>query len=706
LSPAEAEIAGMPGPVAKSLIFADFTVDFGAGRIVGKSGSIDVEPQVFDVIALLASNPGRLVGHDEIIEKVWRGRIISDSAIASRIAAARKALGDDGTTQRVIKTIRGRGFRFELEPINSIKNETAPAAIDGPTGAPGGFVLSCAPHAYALIMKAHTQPEAREHWRQALPAMFEAVVHHCGGRIEAPSLGIFDSGTDALNCARAIIEAVEGNCRKLPATERWNVKIGIACGTLSHGFAHALAGRMDALAHPGGVCITRRVKEASSALLETVVITESEEQDGSFPLRVLRIGDRILAKQRKVQHAQLLDMDIPLSSEPSIIVRPFEALGKDDEIHDVAVGLRLEIHNVFARLSGVISMAAATQAAYAGVPPADAAEALGVRFVLDGNVRGIGRAVRVMVELYDHVRGGVSWSHSFDGSLDEGFAFQDKITQRIVRELDVNVLSGEQARIWHKKIGSLRGIQLQYRGMRDFFSMVRERNHTAILTFEKLFELHPDVSLGANWLALCHWFKLQRGWADEPARTVQDVKLWAGIAGKMEDCDGQAHTAVCHVHLLDREFDLAVEAGERAVSIRPTCAVANGFYAHTLYYCGLMDKAIHHIRLAMRYTPSFPSLFLTVAAGALHARADHEAAIAIAKDAIRLNQQDGHARAILCSALMCADREREAVDTAVALKRMEPDFLPIPYLNSLPFRDEEMRRQLTINCSRAILNAE
>jgi hypothetical protein len=108
----------------------------------------------------------------------------------------------------------------------------------------------------------------------------------------------------------------------------------------------------------------------------------------------------------------------------------------------------------------------------------------------------------------------------------------------------------------------------------------------------------------------------------------------------------------------------------------------------------------------MRYTPAFPSLFLAVAAGALHARADHESAIAIAKDAIRLNQQDGHARVILCSALMGAGREHEAVDTAVALKRMEPDFLPIPYLNGLPFRDEEMRRQLTVNCSRAILNAE
>jgi len=55
---------------------------------------------------------------------------------------------------------------------------------------------------------------------------------------------------------------------------------------------------------------------------------------------------------------------------------------------------------------------------------------------------------------------------------------------------------------------------------------------------------------------------------------------------------------------------------------------------------------------------------------------------------------------------MCTSREHEAVDMAVALKRMGPDLLAIPYLNGLPFRDEEMRRQLSVNCSRAFLSAE
>ncbi|PHR61080.1 MAG: transcriptional regulator [Robiginitomaculum sp.] len=75
-----------------------------------------VEPQVFDLLVLLVENTDRLVTRDEIVEKIWQGRNISVSVLASRIKSARRVLGDDGRTQRFIKTIHGRGFRF-IEPV-------------------------------------------------------------------------------------------------------------------------------------------------------------------------------------------------------------------------------------------------------------------------------------------------------------------------------------------------------------------------------------------------------------------------------------------------------------------------------------------------------------------------------------------------------------------------------------------------------------
>lgn len=97
-------------------IFDDFELDT-AQIELRKNGIVQaVEPQVFDLLVLLVENTDRLVTRDEIVKEIWHGRNISESALASRIKSARRALGDDGRAQRFIKTIHGRGFRF-VKPI-------------------------------------------------------------------------------------------------------------------------------------------------------------------------------------------------------------------------------------------------------------------------------------------------------------------------------------------------------------------------------------------------------------------------------------------------------------------------------------------------------------------------------------------------------------------------------------------------------------
>ncbi len=88
---------------------------------------VAVEPQVFALLLLLVENRDRLVTRDEIIEKVWDGRIVSDSALDSRVKSARRALGDDGKAQRFVRTIHGQGFRFVAEV-----RESAGEAVEAP----------------------------------------------------------------------------------------------------------------------------------------------------------------------------------------------------------------------------------------------------------------------------------------------------------------------------------------------------------------------------------------------------------------------------------------------------------------------------------------------------------------------------------------------------------------------------------------------
>jgi len=93
-------------------IFEDYALDADRRELLKADRQIAVQPQVFDVLAFLIANRGRVVSKDEIIESVWDGRVVSESTLTSRINAARTALGDSGEEQRLIRTASRKGFRF------------------------------------------------------------------------------------------------------------------------------------------------------------------------------------------------------------------------------------------------------------------------------------------------------------------------------------------------------------------------------------------------------------------------------------------------------------------------------------------------------------------------------------------------------------------------------------------------------------------
>ena len=112
--------------------FGDCDVDLEAFEVRRGGEKCAVEPQVFDLLAFLVSNPDRLVTKDELIDKVWHGRIVSDATLASRLRAARRAIGDDGEQQKLIRTVHRRGIRFLGKPATRIANDARAANDERP----------------------------------------------------------------------------------------------------------------------------------------------------------------------------------------------------------------------------------------------------------------------------------------------------------------------------------------------------------------------------------------------------------------------------------------------------------------------------------------------------------------------------------------------------------------------------------------------
>ncbi len=146
-------------------LFDGFTLDLGRGELLRDGERLAVEPRAFALIAHLVENAERLVGKEELVERIWEGRIVTDAAISTLVKSARKALGDSGTAQRYIRTLHGRGFRFVAEArlgggAAARAAEPAPGQEPGPaaTGRPVlavlPFVLLGAPGEYAAIADA------------------------------------------------------------------------------------------------------------------------------------------------------------------------------------------------------------------------------------------------------------------------------------------------------------------------------------------------------------------------------------------------------------------------------------------------------------------------------------------------------------------------------------------------------------------------
>jgi TolB-like protein len=115
--------------------FNQITLDTAQYRLCVAGNPVSVEPQVFDLLVYLLENRNRLVTRDELLENLWKGKVVTDSALGARIKDARKAVGDNGKQQNIIKTIHGRGYQFvaKVETSSGVDKGIAPPPPDQPS---------------------------------------------------------------------------------------------------------------------------------------------------------------------------------------------------------------------------------------------------------------------------------------------------------------------------------------------------------------------------------------------------------------------------------------------------------------------------------------------------------------------------------------------------------------------------------------------
>jgi class 3 adenylate cyclase/tetratricopeptide (TPR) repeat protein len=630
-----------------------------------------------------------------------RGDIYGDGV---NIAARLEALAEPGgiCVSETVRTAVGQRVRVEFEDLGPCEVKNIPEPVHawqvrdrGLEKAQDddhqGVVLLAHARAFELLMGEGNEADARAALDRCRALVISTMENHGGRMVETPGdtiAGVFVDPSECLDCAVKARDVIAKSNAELPPSERVHYRFGVAFGNVAEG-RNGLSG--DAVDRAARLITGARSDEIHlddevvGQLPTETELSLSETQPGDHTL----VSDESSASSHNLP-PQLDGLDLPLPDRPSIVLLPFKCLGDDPQGAALADGLRLDIQNALVKSSGLLLIAAGTANAFRDSAAEEAAPLVGARYVLDATVQCAGERVRVSVELTDTQASTVAWSERYDRTLDDTFALQDEVAEHVVTTLDVKLSSGEQARIWRKCLTDTKARDHFYAGMHEFFKMNAESNARARAGFERVAALAPESPLGPTWAALCCWFEATRNWTDDPANARQRAGEWAEQAVQSEDADGQAHTVLGNVRLLEGRHEEALEIARNAVKIRPGCTNSNGFLANVLLHCGESDDAIAHVKRAIRLSPVYPPWFLEILAAAYRDAGQIGFAISVAREALRIVPTSTNGRVLLVSALARGGSPAEARSVAREIVELDPGFSSTRCAQALPYRDREV----------------
>jgi adenylate cyclase len=370
-----------------------------------------------------------------------------------------------------------------------------------------------------------THERLKAHLRELVEPKIEE--HH--GRIVKNTgdgmLAEFASVVDAMRCAVEVQRAMIDRESEIPDERRIIFRIGVNIGDViveEHdifGDGVNVAARLEALAEPGGICISRTVRDHIRDKLPYPFQDMGEQvvKNIARPVRVYTLHPEAIASLPTAS-VQPTSSNSPPMVAPrlSIVVLPFANLSSDPEQQYFADGITEDLTTDLSRLAGMLVISRNTAFTYQGKPvdTKQIGRELTVRYVLEGSVRRAGNQIRVNAQLIDAETDVHLWAERFDGDASDLFALQDEITSWIAHALGVELVAAEAAR------STKHPDTLDYilRGRAAYLLSFTPDNYgKAINLFEQALALDPQSTEAQGWLASVLANRVLNGMTDTPA---------------------------------------------------------------------------------------------------------------------------------------------------------------------------------------------
>ncbi|MBI3795455.1 MAG: adenylate/guanylate cyclase domain-containing protein [Deltaproteobacteria bacterium] len=528
----------------------------------------------------------------------------------------------------------------------------------------------------------------------------DALIQQHRGRIVGTAgdsiLAEFASAVDAVQCAVDIQQALKTKNADLPSARRMEFRIGINVGDVIvegsqiYGDGVNIAARLEALAEGGGICISGTVYDQTENKLALgyEYLGEQTVKNIAKPVRVYRVvleesSSRQVTSQQE-RNASIAQRGVtsgkevpfpPLPDKPSIAVLPFVNMSSDPEQEYFSDGITEDLITDLSKLSGLFVIARNSVFTYKGtaVKVEQVGRELGVQYVLEGSVRKVGGRVRITGQLVEALTGHPLWADRYDGELQDIFALQDAVTQKIVTALKIQLTQQEHGRMTRPPTTNLEAYDSYLRGSEYYWHLTKETNIQARQMFEKAVELDPAYATAYAYLSGTYLREWSRYWNQDP-QTLERAFEFAQKAATLDSSLPVAHTFLGWAYMYKEQHEQAIAAGAQAITLDPNYAGGYAWLGHFLCFAGRPEEAVALIQQAMRLDPNYPAIYLFFLGLAYQLTRQYEEAIDALQRSLIVNPSMGVSHLTLAIIYSELDREEEARTEMSEALRISPDY--------------------------------
>jgi adenylate cyclase len=341
------------------------------------------------------------------------------------------------------------------------------------------------------------------------------IKEHRGRIVKTTGDGLlveFGSVVDTVRCAVDVQREMAVRNEGVPKERRIEFRIGINLGDIIkdrgdiHGDGVNVAARLEALAEPGGICVSRVVRDQVRDKLDFAFDDRGEQQVKNIARPVRLFDVRIAGEITTSAPDSPTAVPLALPDKPSIAVLPFTNMSGDPEQEYFADGMVEDIITGLSRIKWLFVIARNSTFVYKGKPidVKQVGRELGVRYLLEGSVRKAGNQVRVTGQLIDTANATHVWAQRYDRAFDDIFALQDELTMSVIAAIEPTLRQAEIERAKRKRPDSLDAYDLYLRALPLVFTAMPEFSDQALPLLQQAVAIEPDYAVAHAYIAWCY----------------------------------------------------------------------------------------------------------------------------------------------------------------------------------------------------------